>query len=349
MVPARSRGGGQNPAAAAPARRDRGPPRMSELPPLTHHQILELAAPLVQQGLAVDLAACDRAARRIAFRPREHAAGDGLPARHERWWLELPSARRQRLTRALALELPDATEARLWAEGDDTAALLAQLAAVPHARQFVAAADTWAALQQRLAAGGTAGRALGPQLVLLAATAPVAGLVLQMKLSGVAGFPAELELLRQPDDPRKLPDDLLAVLGRPWDRLTALSRGWIGQLSLKGEEPRRSDAAREGIATALAHLARTLAEPPARFHERHRGARWRVALRGSGPVLAGAALVGLALHLQSLGDAYSSYLGLLANLAPPLLMGLFFLRREMPRIGLPRPPRPLRADAWNAS
>jgi hypothetical protein len=325
---------------------------MPELPPLTHHQILELAAPLVQQGLAVDLAASDRAARRIAFRAQEHAAEGDLPARREAWSLDVSSARRPRLTRELVLVVqqgstpPAASE--LWAEGDDTAALLARLRAVPHARQFVTAAGATAVLQQRLAADG-ADAATGPRLVLLAATAPVAGLVLQVKVSGVAGFPAELELLRQPDDPRKLPDDLLAVLGRPWDRLTALSRGWVGQLSLKGEEPRRSDEARAGIATALAHLARTLAEPPSRFHERHRGARWRVAMRGTGPVLAGVALVALALHLQSLGDAYTSYLGLLANLAPPLLMGLFFLRREMPRIGLPRPPRPPRADAWNAS
>jgi hypothetical protein len=29
-----------------------------------------------------------------------------------------------------------------------------------------------------------------------------------------------------------------------------------------------------------------------------------------------------------------------------LLMGLFFLRREMPHLGLPRPPGRLAADAW---
>jgi hypothetical protein len=257
------------------------------------------------------------------------------------------SAGRQRLTRTLVLAGPEgaaaAPPATLRAEGTDAAALLARLSAVPHARQFVAAGGTWAALQQRLPAATHA------PPVLLGATAQVAGLTLQLKVSGVQGFPAELELLRPAGDARRLPEDLLAVLGRRWDRLTALSRGWVGQLALRGPEPRRSDEARAGIAMALEHLARTLAEPPARFHERHRGARWRVALRGTGPVLAGAALVGLALHLQSLGDAYSSYLGLLANLAPPLLMGLFFLRREMPRIGLPRPPRPLQADAWNAS
>ncbi|MCA3250437.1 MAG: hypothetical protein ACK51Z_13230 [Pseudomonadota bacterium] len=325
---------------------------MDPQPPLTHHEIVELAAPLVRQGWAVDLAACDRAARRIEFRPRAHAAAEGLPAQRESWTLDVPSAGRQRLTRTLVLEGPEdaaaaqvtpVTPATLWAEGADAAALLARLSAVPPARQFVAAGGTWAALRQRLPAAAHA------PPVLLGATAQVAGLTLQLKVSGVQGFPAELELLRPAGDARRLPEDLLAVLGRRWDRLTALSRGWVGQLALRGPEPRRSDEARAGIAMALEHLARTLAEPPARFHERHRGARWRVALRGSGPVLAGAALVGLALHLQSLGDAYSSYLGLLANLAPPLLMGLFFLRREMPRIGLPRPPRPLRADAWNAS
>ena len=328
---------------------------MDSLPPLTHHRIIELAAPFVRQGWSVDLAATDRAARRIAFRPLEHAAGEGLPARRETWLLDDTSAGRQRLTRSLVLEgpvgapsaqpsaQPAVQPATLWAEGEDAAALLARLGAVPHGRQFVAAGGCWASLQQRLGAAADA------PPVLLAASAPVAGLTLQLKVSGVPGFPAELELLRRPDDARVLPDDLLAVLGRRWDRLTALSRGWVGQLALRGAEPRRSAEARAGIAAALEHLARTLAEPPARFHERHRGARWRVALRGSGPLLAGAALVALALHLQSLGERYQSLLGLLANLAPPLLMGLFFLRREMPRIGLPRPPRQPRADAWPAT
>ena len=43
--------------------------------------------------------------------------------------------------------------------------------------------------------------------------------------------------------------------------------------------------------------------------------------------------------------AFSNF-ALLANVAPPLLMGLFFVRREMPRIALPRWPARLADDAW---
>jgi hypothetical protein len=315
---------------------------MTALPPLTHHRILELVEPFAARGHAPDLAASDRAARRLVFKPVAHAAGP-LPAQVETLALDAADDEALRLTRTLTTA--DGLSATLRTEGPDAAALLAALEAVPRARQFLVAEGGLAALRQRLAA--PAAPADGPQLVLLGAEARVAGLTLNVKVSGVPGFPAELELLRADGDARTLPDDLLAVLGRAWDPLTAVRRGWLGAVQLRGAEPRRSQDAELRLRQTIDHLARTLAEPPARFHERHAGARWRVALRGSVPMLVGAALVGIALYVQRLGDEYTSVLALLANLAPPLLMGLFFLRREMPRIGLPRPPRRLPATAWD--
>ena len=91
-------------------------------------------------------------------------------------------------------------------------------------------------------------------------------------------------------------------------------------------------------------LAATLAEPPARFHERHRAARWAVVGRGLTPWLVGLGIVAVALWARQNGG--SSVLALLANVAPPLLMGLFFVRREMPRIALPHWPGRLADDAW---
>ena len=94
----------------------------------------------------------------------------------------------------------------------------------------------------------------------------------------------------------------------------------------------------------LCALAGTLAEPPGRFHERHRAARWAVVGRGLTPWLVGLGVVAVALWARQRGG--SSVLALLANVAPPLLMGLFFVRREMPRIALPRWPARLADDAW---
>jgi hypothetical protein len=118
----------------------------------------------------------------------------------------------------------------------------------------------------------------------------------------------------------------------------------MSRVSLRGEEPRRSREALARLDEALAHLARTFAEPPARFHARHRPARWGVALRSTLPWVGGAAIVGGALLVRREGG--HAVLALLANAAPPLLMILLFVRREMPRIGIPRLPRRLDARAW---
>lgn len=362
-----------------PARRLASTPRigaappMSSLPPLTHHDIVELVEPFVRRGRQPDLAASDRAARRVSFvrvghEPEPAADGRTLPAREETLELDAADAPTLRLTRTLTTGA--GLQATLTAEGEDAAELLHRIEGIPAARQFLLGpAGAIAALRQRSTPGSSSAKApvavavattasLGdaPPLVLTGAQARVAGLEVHVKVSGVAGFPAELELRRGDRDtagaadggatPRQLPEDLLAVLGRSWDRLTPVRAGWLGSVELRGAEPHRSRDAEAKLRLTLDHLARTLAEPPARFHERHAAARWLFALRGSLPLAVGAALVGTALVVQRLGDEYSSVLALLANLAPPLLMGLFFLRREMPRIGLPRPPRRLPASAW---
>jgi hypothetical protein len=69
-----------------------------------------------------------------------------------------------------------------------------------------------------------------------------------------------------------------------------------------------------------------------------------VVARGLTPWLVGLGVVAVALWARQSGG--SSVLALLANVAPPLLMGLFFVRREMPRIALPQWPTRLADDAW---
>jgi hypothetical protein len=341
--------------------------RAAALAPLTHHEMLALVEPFVRAGHRPDLAGSDRAQRRVVFRPRSCAPHQGvagqspdgadagaaagsasaagqpaLPPLAETLTLELPEPGLCRLLRDV--RTPDGLQARLELEGARPAELLQRLQALPPARQFRAVEGTLIALSQRLDAPARDGTPARP--VLRGAQAGVGGLNLVARVSGVGGYPAELELLRGDGPSPRLPDDLLAVLGGPWSHLTELKRGWIGSIALRGEEPRRSALADERLQLTVAHLARTLGEPPARFHERHRGARWRAGLRGTLPLLVGAAVVGAALVAQRLGPEGQSTLAMLANATPPLLLMLLFLRKEIPRIGLPRVPRPPSPDAW---
>jgi hypothetical protein len=309
------------------------------LPPFTHHELLTLVEPFTQRGWQLDMAASDRIERRLVFVPR------GLPAPQTTLRLDHGEPARIRLTRVHALAA--GLQATVQAEGADAGALLAAIEAVPLQRQSLQAGGTVVALHQRLAPPMPAGA--GPVLVLQRAEAHFGGLTLQMVVSGVSGFPAELELLRGDGAVQDLPDDLLAVLGRPWHRLSAIGRGWLGGINLQGSEPQRTRDAQARLQRTVEHLVQTLREPPARFHLRHRGRRWVVALRGTLPLVAGAAIVVTALLMKREGSALAiSVLGLMANIAPPLLLGLLFLRREMPRLALPRWPRPPAATAWRS-
>ncbi|MEN9417909.1 MAG: hypothetical protein RI988_1529 [Pseudomonadota bacterium] len=351
----------------------------SARPPLTHHEILALVEPFVRAGAVPDMAASDRTARRIVLRAREVVAeGLGEPGLRlvESWEIEVPEPGEVRVLRRLAW--PDGPCAELEGEcrEGELDALREAMQAVTAQRQFVrveqgegttepgpaaAALHAVGALVQRVrrtpsdrrasprlgdSAQPEPARSLAPELVLRRAEALVGGLALRLSLSGVGGYPAEVELLRgegAAGSPR-LPEDLLAVLGRAWEPLTELNRGWVARVAIRGEEPRRSREARAVFARTLAHLATTLAEPPERFHARHRAARWGVVLRGTTPWLVGVAVVGVALWARQSGG--SSVLALLANVAPPLLMGLVFIRREMPRLALPSWPRPPGAQDW---
>lgn len=328
---------------------------MSTLPPLTHHEILQWVAPFARSGLALDLAASDRAARRILFKPVAHAGGadagaqaepdkSALPAGCvEQLALEVLEGNRLRLVRTL--DVPGGLQARLDVEADDPQVLLEGLRSVPPERQFRRAGPHLIGLQHRLA---PLSRGAPPTLVLRQARSLLPGLGFEATLSSVSGYPLEFELLREPGNAARLPDDLLAVLGGGWDRLVATGRGWRGAASVRGTEPARTVAAEARLVEAIAHLAQTLAAPPADFHARHRAARWRVALRGTPPVLFGIGLVVAAILIQRYWPERASWIGLLANMAPPVLMALFFMRREMPRIGLPRVPRCPPASAWGA-
>jgi hypothetical protein len=321
--------------------------------PLTHHDILGLAEPFARLGLRLDLAASDRAERRLAFMPVDHpGAGPAGQAVRATLGLENPHPGRYRVTRSL--DLPCGLQASLQVDGDSPADALEAVAAVPLATQFLQAAGCAVALDHHLvlraaAAGGpTAG------LTLTNASAHIAGLTLKVRVPAVTGVPAELSLSAPTGDSIQLPDDLLAVLGWPWSRLQRVQHGWTGVLRLGGKDEVRNGVttttrSRDALARLQAtaeHLARTLAEPPGRFHERWAARRWGVTLRRATPLLGSAALLLGAAAVPKIDLAEDSVLRMLIFHAPPLLLVVLFCLREMPRIEIPPLPRASAAQDW---
>lgn len=309
--------------------------------PLTHHQILDLVAPFSRAGLQVDLAASQRLQRRLAFRPLQHAAVDGdHPALAETLWLDASDTSRFTLRRVLVA--PDGLEATLEAEGADATALLARLQAVPPQRQWRMGSGWVMALSHRVAgAPGAAGDGLQPTRVAV----QLPGFRLHWTPPPVHSRLGELRLAPAGDQ-AQLPEDLLAVLGYPWTRLVAMDGAWVGHLRQRGTGLAAFAQAEQRLVRTAEHLAASFAAPPAQFHRRHRGARWRVAGRRSIPALLSLALVGAAAAVPQLSLSPDSVLRMLILNAPPLLLIGFFCLREVPRIEVPPLPRPLRPSAW---
>lgn len=309
--------------------------------PLTHHQILTLVAPFTRAGRQVDLAASQRLERQLAFRPVQHPAADGAhPALTETLWLHAPEGEPFTLRRVLAA--PDGLEAELEATGSDAGALLERLAAVPVHRQWRQGTGWVMASSHRVAdAPDAPGSGLQPTRVAV----QLPGFRLRWTPPPVHSRLGELRLAAAGAG-AQLPDDLLAVLGYPWTRLVAMDGAWIGQLRQRGTGLAAFAQAERRLVRTADHLAATLAAPPAQFHPRHRGARWRVAGRRSIPALLSLGLVAGAAAVPQLTLAPESVLRMLILNAPPLLLIGFFCLREVPRIEIPPLPRPLRQAAW---
>ena len=309
--------------------------------PLTLHQILELVAPFSRAGLQVDLAASQRLARRLAFKPLQHAAAEGLhPALTDILWLDAGESGRFKLRRILTA--PDGLDAQLDVEGQDLAALLARLRAVPLQRQWRQGPGWTMALSHQVTAAPDAS-AGGLQLNRAAVQLP--GFRLRWTPPPVHSRLGDLKLAPA-GEAAALPEDLLAVLGYPWTRLQRQDGAWVAHLRQSGNGLAAFHQAEQRLLRTAQHLARTLAAPPALFHHRHRWARWRVTLRRAVPAALSLGLVGAAAAVPQLTLAPESVLRMLILNAPPLLLIGFFCLREVPRIEIPPLPRRLRQRAW---
>lgn len=311
---------------------------MATLPALTHHDILELAAPFTRSGRHVDLDHSARRERRLLFQPVQHPGTlPGDAPLQDVLQLECFSTELFRLTRLLSH--PAGAVARLHVDGADPAVLLARLEAVPPQMQFRHAAGVPIALEQRLE-----GRSSRPQLTQ--AVAQVQGLRVLLTLPQARGLPADLDLEIQGSAPIDLPEDLLAVIGWDWARLIRRPGRWASKLRLGRREPARSERALAQLEQTVAHLVQTFGEPPARYHQRHLAARRGVVLRRGIPVLTAAALVVAAFIVPRFIGEQALFTQLLVLSAPPVLLALGFSLQSLARFEIPPWPRPLEAAAW---
>jgi hypothetical protein len=229
------------------------------------------------------------------------------------------------------------------------AELLARIETVAPQRQFHSVADVPIALSYRLepTAGAPTDGTHSTPMVLTSAEARLDGLTLAVKADTGRGYPAEIFLSPQPNRPLDLPDDLLATLGWDWKVLSRRGTGWTGALRAPSREPARSRRIEVALGRAVAHLARTLAEPPRRFHDRLVRARWGVVFRRMIPLLASFVLIGIAVALAFADIPQDSMIVMMSLNLPPLMLVSLFCMRELPRFEIPPRPRPSNAPSWS--
>lgn len=312
-------------------------------PPLTHHEILGLVEPFARSGWQVDLAASDRAARRIDFKPRLHAE----PAATEALRLESLGTGSFKLTRTLTLDAAPRLRATLLASGDDPATLLACFDGVPLQRHVDRVGEVLIARSYQFESF-VRGRSVadGSAVLLRHGEACVGGLQLALDLSMVRGVSAEITLTPADGGTLALPQDLLAVIGWDWARLIRKKDSWTSRHRLRGDGRRRTAGAEQALRVAVQHLGGVLAEPPAAFHRRHRLARWGVVLRRSIPTLTALGMIGGVFLLPRLAPNQDPGVWLALHYAPIALLAVAFGLQELPQFEIPPLPRPLREPGW---
>jgi len=321
---------------------------MSTLP-LSHHEIVGLIEPFTRCGRRVDLAASNRLERRLVFKPVDHAiaARDDFVLT-ESLQLEKLETGTFRLTRTL--NSPGWPSATLVALGSDPAQMLPHFQAIDPLRHFCGGAGYRITRSYELEQDWRLvdGCRPEPTLIFTRGTASLEGLRLELSLPSTRGVAAEITLETAPAgvDWLEFPDDLLAVLGWDWVALRRIPGGWRTKVRLRGDKQRRSRAAEAALEAAAAHVAATLSEPPGRFSQRWRLARWGVVLRRSIPVLTVLVLIGTIAVLPRFGFDRSPRTWTLLFHVPTLLIALSFCLQENAQYEIPPLPKALKASAW---
>ena len=142
-----------------------------------------MVEPFARRGRHVDLAASDRAARRIAFKPVAHAAvAPDQPALQELLQLDSLGTGSFKLVRTVVR--PDGLRATLQATGDAPEAMLARFEQLPLAQHFDTRAGPVIARSYQYAAFiGSSADAAGPMPLLRHAEVQLDGLQLAFDIS----------------------------------------------------------------------------------------------------------------------------------------------------------------------
>jgi hypothetical protein len=225
--------------------------------------------------------------------------------------------------------------------GSSPAALLEAIETLAPEAQFDRAEGTAIAHSHRLERDDDGWRA-----VLRSAQAHPGGMTLTLDTRPAPGALGRFGLLRQDGEPRDLPDDILAVLGLAWRPLKPARGGWSSNIWIQRREPARSTDAADKMRRTVAHLTRTLAAGPSRYHGAHARARWAVVARRLLMILLALGVLAAAPVLMLLPIGDGSTVRMLAFHLPPLLLVALFTLREMPSMMPPPIPRRLPADAW---
>lgn len=147
-----------------------------------------------------------------------------------------------------------------------------------------------------------------------------------------------------------LPEDFLAVLGSQWRPLRFQGDHWKGVLRTLGKEPARTPCAEQHVMDAVEHVAQSLADAPAKYHERLHKARWRVFVRRLQPLMLFVgilAMMPLSWLFVSQGDRVLHPLAL--GLTPLLMVGVVVLTaREIPVMEIPSLPKPVPENYWSS-
>jgi hypothetical protein len=337
-----------HPSTAPPSQ-----PAQPSTRPLTHHEILGLIGPFTRRGRHADLAASQRNERRLAFKAIEHPApAADRPRLREDLTLEVSERGHYRLIRTLT-PIGDAQtrlSATVSAAGADLEALLDQVERFPHARQLRRFEGGALQRSYRLEPhpAGEGGNGADWRARLTEAAADLSGVRLELDAE-VKAMPAKLRLSGPPGQRLHIPRDLLAVLGRHWRSLDDYASHWRGTLRVARREPRRTRDIENRLERTLAHLAETLARPPADYHRRLGRQRWLVTLRHGIPYLVVLLVIAATPLLGRLPLAEDNLIWVLLFHAPPLMLFLFFFGfDELPSFELPRVPRPLKQSVWLA-
>lgn len=308
---------------------------------------MELVAPFSARGYRMDMAASDRGRGRVVFRAVDlPTEGDGGPVLRSVMRLERPHRLKLRVVRTL--ESSEGQSATMVAEGDDVEALLTAVEAVKPDRQFHRTPSGLTTRSYRSESWRSAAHArfrrrpVWPRLV--STEARVGPLTLSGQDTDGGIFQLRLEASEGRD--LELPWDFLAVLGWRWGPLRWLSPSVrTGSVWPSGGSAKRSHQLETLFDDALAHVAATLAAPPADFHADHRRARWRAALQRLSPwVYLVTVTLGFTAAVWLLPKRPAFHM-LMQLLSLPAIGGLFLITRVY---GLqpPRPPGPIGQRSW---